>query len=161
MVACVSLIDFEGTILISLDGSIIPALIIFIVLIAALNSILFKPLARVQADRESRTTGMMAQAQEKIKNQLNLFNKYQASIKNARMEGYRRQEQLRGEAMQKRAEVLAEARKAAELKIKESREVICEQVETAKEQLARDAEEIARKITATVLERSAADAGPT
>jgi F0F1-type ATP synthase membrane subunit b/b' len=89
-----------------------------------------------------------------------LFNEYQETIKNARMEGYKRQEQLRGEAMQKRASLLADARKAAELKIQESREVISAQVETAKEQLARDAQEIARKITATVLERPASDADP-
>jgi F-type H+-transporting ATPase subunit b len=160
MLACVSLLSFEGTVLISLDGSIIPAFIIFIVLIAALNSILFKPLARIQADRESRTKGTMARTQEKISNQMNLFSKYEASIKNARMEGYRRQEQLRGEAMQKRAQMLAEARNAADLKTQESRELIHAQVETAKEQLARDAQEIARRITATVLDRSAGGAGP-
>ena len=75
-------------------------------LIAALQHILFKPLAQVQAERESRTTGLMAQTQDKIENQLALFDKYQASIKNARIEAYRRQEQLRAEAKVKRAELL-------------------------------------------------------
>jgi F0F1-type ATP synthase membrane subunit b/b' len=62
--------------------------------------------------------------------------------------------------MQKRAQMLAEARNAADLKTQESRELIHAQVETAKEQLARDAQEIARRITATVLDRSAGGAGP-
>jgi F-type H+-transporting ATPase subunit b len=145
--------------LISVDGSLIPALVVFILLIAALNCILFKPLARIRAERESRTTGMMARTQEKIQHHLELFNEYQASIKNARIESYKRQEQLRGEAMQKRASLLADARKTAELKIQESREAISAQVETAKEQLARDAQEIARRITATVLERPDSDFG--
>lgn len=158
--ACVTVCGFEGTVLISLDSSLIPALVIFVVLIAALQHILFKPLAQVQAERESRTTGLMAQTQDKIENQLALFDKYQASIKNARMEAYRRQEQLRAEAKVKRAELLAKAREAAELKIQESRDSIRAQVETAKTQLAMDAQEMARRIAATVLERSASNAGP-
>ncbi len=123
-------------------------------LVAALNYILFKPLARIQAERASRTTGLMAQTQEQINNQLNLFNKYQAAIKNARMEGYRRQEQLRSEALKKRAELLARAREAAEQAVRESRDSIHAQVEIAKEQLALDAREVARIIAAAVLEKS-------
>lgn len=142
--------------MINLDGSIIPALIIFLGLIIALNHILFKPLAGVMAEREKRTSGMMAAAQEKLNNQLDLFHKYQASIKNARMEGYRRQEQVRAEATAKRAALLTQARNSAELAIRESRESIRSQVETAKQELALDAREIARTITSSILERSAA-----
>jgi len=144
--------------MISLDGSIIPALIIFLVLIAALNKLLFKPLLRIQAEREGRTTGLVNQSREKMNNQLGLLNEYQASIKNARMEGYRQQELLRAEAMKKRAEVLAQSRTAAEQMIRDSRDSIHTQVETAKQQLALDAQDLARKITATVLGRSVVDA---
>jgi F-type H+-transporting ATPase subunit b len=144
--------------MISLDSSLIPAIIIFLGLILALNGILFRPLARVLAERETRTSGMMAAAQEKLNYQSDLFNRYQASIKNARMEGYRRQDQVRTEAMKKRAELLAQARKSAEQAIGESREAIRSQVETAKQTLALDAEEIARTITSNVLGRSAAEA---
>jgi len=139
--------------LISLDGSLIAAIIIFLVLIAALNHILFKPLARVQAERASRTTGLMAQAQEQINNQLDLFNKYQAAIKNARREGYRRQEELRLEALKKGDETLAKAREFAELAVKETRDSIQAQAEIAKQQLTLEAQEMARKISAAVLEK--------
>ncbi len=143
--------------MISLDGSLIPAIIIFLGLILALNRILFTPLAGVLAEREKRTLGTMAAAQEKLNYQLDLFNKYQASIRNARMEGYRRQDQLRAEALKKRAELLAQARKSAEQAIGESREAIQSQVEIAKQTLSLDAEQIARTITSSVLGRSAAD----
>jgi F-type H+-transporting ATPase subunit b len=144
--------------MISLDSSIIPAIIIFLALIAALNYILFKPLARILAERESRTAGLMAKAQEKTDHQLHLFQQYQASIKNARMEGYRRQEQLRAEGMKKRAEVLAQSRKVSEQMIQESRDSLHSQVEAAKQQLALDAQEIARRIASSILERSVAGA---
>jgi len=140
--------------MINLDGSIIPAIIIFLLLIAILNQLLFKPLTRIQTERENRTTGLMNLARKKLDSQLDLFNEYQTSVKNARMEGYRRQEKLRAEAVKKRAEVLAQARIAAEQMMRDSRESIRTQVETAKQQLTLEAEEMARGIAATILGRS-------
>jgi len=146
--------------MISLDGSIIAAIVLFILLIIALNQLLFKPLAGVQAERESRTSGLIARMKEKMDHQLSLFNEYQATIKNSRMEGYRRQDELRAEAMKKRAETMAQARQEAERMIQDSRNSISSQVEVAKQQLALEAQEMARKISSTILERSA-DADPT
>ena len=145
--------------MVNVDVSIIPAIIIFLLLIVALNYLLFKPLMNVQAERERRTTGLISQAQENINHHLGLFNKYQASIKNARMEGYRRQEQLRAEALKKRAEVLAQSRTAAERMILDSRDSISSQMETAKQQLTLDAREIAQRIALTILGRSTTDPG--
>ena len=141
--------------MINLDRSIIPAIIIFLLLIVVLNRLLYKPLMKVLAERESRTTGLVHQAQEDVNHHLGLFEKYQASIKNARMEGYRRQEQLRAEAQKKRAEVLAQSRSAAEKLIQDSRESIRLQVETAKHQLTVDAQDMAQRIASTILGRSA------
>jgi F-type H+-transporting ATPase subunit b len=141
--------------MINLDGSIIPAIVIFLLLIVVLNQLLYKPLMKVLAERESRTTGLVRQAQEDLSHHLSLFEKYQASIKNARMEGYRRQEQLRGEAQKKRAEVLAQSRAAAEKLIQDSGESIGVQVEAAKQQLTLDAQDMAQRITSTILGRPA------
>ncbi len=146
--------------MINLDVSIIPAIIIFLVLIFALNQLLFKPLMKVQAERESRTTGLLSRTQENLKHHLDLFNEYQASIKNARMEGYRRQEQLRADAMTRRAEVLAQSRTAAERMILDSRDSISSQIAAAKQQLTLDAQEIAQRIASNILGRSATDSGP-
>ncbi len=143
--------------MINIDSSIIPAIVIFLVLIVALNQLLFKPLMKVMAERESRTTGLMQQTQKNLDHHLSLFGAYQESIKNARMEGYRRQEQLRAEALKQRAEVLAQSRTAAEGMILDSRESIRAQVETEKQLLTLDAQEIAGSITAAVLGRSASE----
>lgn len=137
------------------DGSIIPAIVIFLLLIAVLNWLLYKPLMKVLSERESRTTGLIHQAQEDLNYQLGLFEKYQASIKQARMEGYRRQEQLRAEAQKRRAEVLAKSRTAGEKLIQDSRDSIHVQVEDAKRQLTQDAQDMAQRITSTILGRSA------
>jgi F-type H+-transporting ATPase subunit b len=144
--------------MINLDGSVIAAIVIFILLIIGLNQLLFKPLLKIQAERENRTTGLMAQMKLKMDHQSGLFSEYQATIKNARMEGYRRQDELRAEAMKKRAEKLAQARKEAEELMQNSRNAIQSQVEDAKKQLALESQEMARKIAATILERSGQDA---
>jgi len=144
--------------MISLDSSILAAIVIFLGLVAALNRLLFKPLMAIQAERGSRTTGLVRLAKERQNRQLNLFNQYQASIKNARMEGYRQLEQLRADALKKRAELLAQARVAGEGMIRDSRDSLRTQVETAKQQLALDAQEMARTIASTFLGRAASDA---
>jgi F-type H+-transporting ATPase subunit b len=141
--------------MISLDSSIIWAILIFLCLIAALNSLLFRPLLRVQGERESRTTGLMENTRKRLDHHMDLFARYQAALKNGRMEGYRRQEELRSEAMRQRAEALDQARKKAEQLIAESRNRIRGQVDQAKDQLGRDAQDIARSIAASLLQRSA------
>ena len=141
--------------MISLDYSIIPAVLIFLSLVFALNYLLFKPLMKVRDEREERTTGLIAQAQRKLDHQLDLFNRYQAAIKAGRLEGYRAQERARSEAMRKRAEALEQARKRAETLVQESRTSLQTQVQTAKDQLDREAQDLARGIAATILQRSA------
>jgi F-type H+-transporting ATPase subunit b len=141
--------------MISLDYSTIPAILIFLTVIIALNYLLFKPLMKVQAEREERTTGLMEAARKNLDQHLGLFNRYQATIKNGRLEGYRLQEQVRSEAMKKRAEALSKARSSAEQLVQESRVSIEAQIRSAKEQLGAEAHEIARGIAANILQRSA------
>ncbi len=141
--------------MISLDSSLIPAIVIFLVLVIALNKILFKPLLQVQAERAKRTSGLMAEIRKQLDNQAELFNRYQAAIRQGRMESYRRQEQMRAEAMQKRAVVLARARGEGERLILDARVSIQDQVQASKAKLESDAREIAGGIAATILRRTA------
>ena len=141
--------------MVSLDLSIIPAILIFMTVVVALNYLLIKPLTKVQAEREERTTGVFDTARKNLDYQLDLFNRYQASIKTSRLEGYHLHEQVRSEALKRRAEALAKARTAAEQLVHESRSSIQAQIQSAKDQLGREAIEIARGIAETVLQRSA------
>ena len=144
--------------MINLNASIIPAILIFLILVVVLNRILFKPLQRVQAERESRTTGLMKEARARMNHQLELLGEYQTTIKAARMEAYRQQDQLRADALKKRVDVLTTARTAGEQMIQDSRISILSQVEAAKRQLDLEAQELAHGIASTILGRPAADA---
>ncbi|HYK91352.1 MAG TPA: ATP synthase F0 subunit B [Acidobacteriota bacterium] len=141
--------------MISLDGSIIPAVIIFLVLVVALDKILFQPLLRVQEERTKRTSGLMASIRKQLDHHLVLFNQYQAALKNGRLEGYRRQEEVRAAAMNKRTQALSQARPDAEKLIQDAHDSIQAQVQAAKLKLDSDAREIAAGISAAIFRRSA------
>ncbi len=141
--------------MISLDWSIIPAIFIFILTIIALNYLLFRPILRVQAERERRTTGLMSKTRQDLDHHLRLFDQYQATIRNARMEGYRLVEKSRSEALQFRNLALEKGRESAEQSIHEGRESILKQVAEAKARMAGDTQEIARRIASAILQRSA------
>jgi F-type H+-transporting ATPase subunit b len=141
--------------MISLDWSIIPAIIIFIVTVVALNYLLFRPVIKIQAEREKRTTGLMLQTRQGLAHHLHLFDQYQATIKNARMEGYRLVEKSRSEALLYRSSLLEKGRNDAEQLIQEARNSIQGQVTAAKDRLEGEALEIARGIASAILQRSA------
>jgi len=140
--------------MISLDGSILAALVIFLGTAVALNYLLFRPLLRVQAEREARTTGLVTATRKRLDHQAALFGRYEAAIKQARMEAYRRQELSRAEALSVRAGILDQSRREAEDLLRESRETLRGEVMSAKERLAGEAAEIARVIAAAVLQRA-------
>ena len=141
--------------MVSLDSSIIPALVIFLSLVVALNYLLFQPLMRIQGERARRTSGSMEESREKLDRYSRLVASYEAAIRNGHMEGYRHQEQIRSEAMTKRAAALEKAKRSAEELLQQSREQIAGQVRDAKGNLSRDAQELAARITTAVLKRSA------
>ncbi len=141
--------------MVSLDYSIIPAILIFLVLIFALNSLLFRPILKIQAERASRTSGLIEQSRAQLETQQNLFNEYEAKIRNARSEGYRLQDQVRSDASKKRAETIDAARRGAEELTGRSKVSIAADVRAAKEQMAAEAVEIAGRIAAMILQRPA------
>ncbi len=141
--------------MITIDWSLIPAIIIFITTVVALNYLLVRPLTKVQEEREMRTTGLMAQAHQSLAHQMQLFEQYQASIKNARMDGYRLAEKARADALLVRKKALDEAHNSAENLLRESRDSIRAQSSAAKSRLEYEAQEIAGRIASAVLQRSA------
>ncbi len=141
--------------MISVDWSILPALIIFVLTVVALNYLLVRPITRIQEEREMRTSGLMSQTRNNLSHHLQLFEQYQATVKNARMDGYRLVEKARADAMVYRNRALERARKSAEQLMQETRNRIKNEADAAKVKLEQQAQDIARRITAAVLQRSA------
>jgi len=141
--------------MISIDATILAAILIFLGVVFVLNYALLHPLGRVLEERAARTTGLAESAKRDVDHSLDLFSRYQAAIKQARMDGYRALEQARAEAQKCRADTLEQARREAGRQVQTSQEALAAQVEESKSRLARDVDEIARGIAASILGRSA------
>jgi len=141
--------------MVSLDYSIIPAILIFLALIFALNSLLFRPILRVQEERMKRTSGLIEQSRKEVEAQQNLFREYEAKIRQARNDGYRLQDQIRGDAAKRRAEIIQQARGGAERMTEQSKALITAEAKAARDKMAAEVGEIADRITAMVLQRPA------
>jgi len=140
--------------MISIDSSILAAILIFLAVVFSLNYILLHPLGRMLEERAARTTGIVASSKESVDRSRELFDQYQATIKQGRAEGYRLLEQARVEAQKFRAEALERARRETDQRIQASRADLAAQVSESKTQLAGEVEDIARGIAASILGRS-------
>jgi F0F1-type ATP synthase membrane subunit b/b' len=97
----------------------------------------------------------MSKTRSDLDHHLKLFDQYQATIKNARMEGYKILEKSRSEALNYRNILLQDGRGSAEKLILDARAEIQKQIGSAKVQLETEAQEIARRIASAILRRSA------
>ncbi len=141
--------------MIGIDFSLAAAVLIFLSVVLALNYILLRPLNKVLEERAARTSGVLEAARGEIAYSIELFGRYQAAIKAARVEGYRRMDIARSEALKKRSEALADARAKAEQMVRESRTAIQKQAEESKSRLRLDVDQIAQAIAASILGRPA------
>lgn len=140
--------------MISIDSSILAAILIFLAVVFSLNYILLHPLGRMLEERAARTTGIVTSSKESVDRSRELFDQYQATIKQARMDGYRLFEQARADAQQFRADALERARHETDRRVQASRATLAAQVSESKMQLAGEVDDIARGIAASILGRS-------
>jgi F0F1-type ATP synthase membrane subunit b/b' len=141
--------------MINVDWSIVPAILIFILTVLAVHFLLLKPVLRIQEQREMRTSGLISESRRNLDHHLRLFDEYQATIKNSRLDGYRLVEKARADAMLYRKSVLDRARRSAEQMIHTARGSVSIQVSEARTRLETEAQDLARRITLSVLQRPA------
>lgn len=146
-------LNFE-TRMITPDWTIIASAVVFLFTLWALNRILFQPLFRIMDERDSRTVIMKNNAVRSEEQEAILFQEYAEKIKAERQRGYGLVEEVRKEAIQNRQALLDEARRKSVTALAEAKEQIEEEARSAKTTLRANAEEMARIITARVLDKT-------
>lgn len=141
------------------DKSIFSVIVVFIILYIALNRVLFQPLLRIVEERAKRTDGVMAESAKTLERYMALFSQYEQSIRTARSESYRLQEQRHAEAVQQGTERIRQARREAERMLEEAKQELQAQVEQAKTALATDATATAALISQMILQRPIGSSG--
>lgn len=136
------------------DGSLVFVLILFLVFVFVLNRILFRPISRVLDDRQNLIEGSANEARAARRRYEAKLADYEATIRHARADGYRRLEQERAAALEKRHKVIEEAKQQAHEKIGQARVEIGRQAALARTALESESQQIAERITRTVLGRT-------
>lgn len=137
--------------MISLDWTILAAGIVFLFTLWALNKLLFKPLLNVLDQRRSLTVETREEASQKTEYRKALLQEYLEKVKQEKQKGYQLVEVVRKETMEERRKRIFEARSEAESLMNKARAEVSEEVESVKQELKRDAEEMAEIIADRVL----------
>lgn len=140
--------------IISPDGSLVFVLILFLIFVFVLNRILFRPIGRVLDERETLTAGAVSEARAVTRRYESKLTEYEAAIRQARAESYRRSEQERAAALDERRRLIEEAKQHANQEIGQAKEEIQGQVAAARAALESESRQIAERISRTVLGRT-------
>lgn len=130
-------------------------MILFIVLVAAYNVLVRRPLERTLAERRARTTGAVEQARDAIAAAEAETAVYEGKLRAARgeiaAERERRLKQRQGE----RDQALAKAREQAQAKVSAAKQEIASSVASARQQIDGSIEELGQQIVGAILPRTA------
>jgi F-type H+-transporting ATPase subunit b len=140
--------------IISPDASLVFVLILFVLFVFVMNRILFRPISRVLDSRQTLIEGSANEARAAKRRYDAKLADYEATIRQARAESYRRLEQDRAVAMEGRRKVIEEAKQQANEQIGHARLEIGKQAALARTALESEAHQIADRISRTILGRT-------
>jgi F-type H+-transporting ATPase subunit b len=136
--------------------SSIPTIISLLVVWAGYRYIVHGKLQQVLEQRHALTQGAVQRAQEEIAKAETRTAEYEQRVREARAEIYKTQQANRQRIMDTRNAALADARKQAGDKVKESRAGLIATVATSKAALREQADALADKVIESVLKPAAA-----
>jgi F-type H+-transporting ATPase subunit b len=139
---------------IKLDWTLFLQFINFVILMAVLNALLFKPLrAALQARREA-IEGSKAKVQDIDEQVQAQIARYEAQLQEARQQGAQERATLRKAAQEEEARILGDANQKSAEKLQTIKEQIQEEAGTARQALRNETEALAKEIAGKVLGRA-------
>jgi F-type H+-transporting ATPase subunit b len=139
----------------------IPTIVFMVLLYGIYTALVHKPLVKVLADRRGKTEGAVEKARADIAAAEARTAEYEQRLREARMMVFKNQEALRQQALQARAEALAETRNRAQAQVEQARTAIEKDKAAAQAGLQAESGALATEIIRIVLRpgRSQAPAG--
>jgi F-type H+-transporting ATPase subunit b len=129
----------------------IPTLILFIVLVFAYRFLLFGKLLKIRAERRERTAGAVERARLAIAEADLRFQEYEAKLRAARAEIFRRREQRIQQWNAERDRALEGARLAAQERVHAAHAALTTQTAEARKQIEGSAGQLVTQVLAAVL----------
>jgi F-type H+-transporting ATPase subunit b len=130
----------------------IPTVILFVLLYGLYTAIVHKPLARVLADRRSRTEGAIEKSRADIAAADARTAEYEQRLREARATVFRAQEARRKAALDARTQAIDHARMKAHAQVQAAKAEIQKETEAAQSGLQAQAQTLAIEIMRRVLQ---------
>ncbi len=134
----------------------LPTVALVAILTIYLKYVFFRPLDKVLKQRYEATEGARRLAEQSLQRATAKADEYEGKLRAARAEIYQAQEQAYKEMQDRAAVQIAAARAQADQAVKEARQQLAADVETAKASLAQTADALANDIADSLLRRRVA-----
>ncbi|MCS7079609.1 MAG: ATP synthase F0 subunit B [Chloracidobacterium sp.] len=131
------------------DWSLFVTVGVFLIVAYLLNVLVFKPVLAVLEERTRLTSG----ARRMLGDYDQRLAAYEAALRDARVAAAQLIAERRAAALQRRTEIIEQAKQAAAAETAAATQALSAQVAAAKEALLRDAEQLAASIAETILGR--------
>jgi F-type H+-transporting ATPase subunit b len=139
--------------LISFDGTLVINIALWLLLFFVLRPLLWGPMVKLLAARESGIHGSRTEATEMIANAASARTEYENALKSARSSAASEREAIRNAALRKEAEILAQARATVTEALESQRAKIRAQREQLSIELKATVPQLAKEIASKVLGR--------
>jgi F0F1-type ATP synthase membrane subunit b/b' len=133
------------------DGSLLVHIALILLMIWILNRTFFRPINRVIESRERNKGGRFGEAQEILRSVQEKQDRYNAAMLEARSKGYELITNERTQAVAQRQERIASIKTEVEQKLAQENAELERQIAQARATIAGDAEQLAEKISSSIL----------
>jgi len=145
------LLAFAESIQLFPDGTLFIHIALILLMIWVLNRTFFRPINRVIESREKNAGGKSGEAETILKDVTEKQRVYNQSVLEARSEGYELIERQRAEAVELRSREIAKAKEETSQTLASEKQELQDRAREARATIAREADEMAEKITANIL----------
>ncbi|MFO0562683.1 MAG: ATP synthase F0 subunit B [Polyangiales bacterium] len=142
--------------LISFDGTLVINIALWLLLFFVLRPLLWEPMVKLLAARESGIQGSRTDATDMIANAASARSEYESALKTARSDAAGEREGIRNAALRKEAEILAQARATVTEAVEAQRDKIRAQREQLSTELKATVPQLAKEIASKALGREVA-----
>jgi len=136
------------------DGSLLIHIALILLMIYVLNRTFFRPINRIIEARVKNKGGRFTEADEILNQVSEKQARYNVAMLEARNEGYQLIEKERAEALRRRETEINQAKEEVAATLAQEKEGLTRQTAQAREIIAREADEMAKKISANILNRA-------
>ncbi|HMD42886.1 MAG TPA: ATP synthase F0 subunit B [Candidatus Acidoferrum sp.] len=138
----------------------VPVALIILLFYLILRSLFFRPLLKVMAERDARTSGAQKAAEVAQNAAAEKIRQYQEALKQARARVYQEQEAWRKKLLEERAAVLKDARTKATTEVNSAKERVAGEFASAKREIESTTAQLAAEVTRRILQVPPAPGNP-